>query len=347
MKKLMKKMMSVLCTLVMMTALFVPTTVMASEGPCWTKVKGQETWTYTDGQGTELVAKIQGNTLYIQGKGAIPSYSRDVLGNRPWHNKVIYSIIISDEVTSIGAEAFSNMVKLHDVTMPVSAFIEDSSAFAGAPKDCIFYFKGTNIVSRNIGNVPYNSVDSIVALMQKYNGVYQYHMDNYYMTTWVQNTVLPKIDKLSPVDAKSTYYNINYPIINYQSELNFVSPPPEYTMNTSIVSKQQGKAALEVFSIVLGENTYVTAYNMAVNNAKGIVKSTDTPLTYRITIPSAFQYPGRQFSLIQLGNGFVNILTDEDMDDGTLTFTTNYPSTVYALVYQDAVVKTAEVEIAQ
>lgn len=338
----MKKLMSMICALAMIMVLLVPTKVMAAEGPCWTKVDGQEAWTYTDGQGTELIAKIQGNTLYIQGKGEIPSYSRDMLGNRPWNNKVIYSIIISDEVTSIGAEAFSNMAKLHDVTMPVSAFLEDVSAFAGAPKECIFYFKGTNIVSRNIGNVPYNSVDSIAAFMQKNNGVYQYHMDNYYMTSWVQNTVLPKIEKLSPKDANSTYYNVNYPIINYESKLSFVSPKPDYTMNTSIVSKQQGKTALEIFALVLGDHTYVAAYNMAVNNAKGIVKSTDTALTYQMTIPAAYQYPGRQFSLIQLGNGVVNMLADEDMDDGTFTFTTDYPSTVYALVYKDVPVLTPE-----
>lgn len=33
----------------------------------------------------------------------------------------------------------------------------------------------------------------------------------------------------------------------------------------------------------------------------------------------------------------VNILTDEDFDDTTVTFTTDYPSTVYALVYKDMV----------
>ena len=338
----MKKLMSMICALAMMIVLLVPTKVMAAEGPCWTKVNGQEAWTYTDGQGTELIAKIQNYTLYIQGKGEIPSYSRDALGNRPWNNKLIYSIVISDEVTSIGAEAFSNMAKLYDVTMPVSAFLEDTSVFAGAPQDCIFYFKGTNIVSRNIGNVPYNSLDSIVAFMQKNNGVYRYRMDNYYMTSWVQNTVLPKIVDLSPSDAKSTYYNADYPIINYDSKLSFVSPKPEYLMNTSIVSKQQGKTALEIFNLVLGENTYVTAYNMTVNNAKGIVKSTDVALTYQMTIPAAYQYPGRQFSLIQLGNGVVNILTDEDVDDSTLTFTTDYPSAVYALVYKDVPVLTSE-----
>lgn len=334
----MKKFISMLCALIMVITLTIPCKVNAAEGPVWTRIPGKEAWTYTDEQGTELKAVIQANILYIQGKGAIPSYSKDMLGDRPWHNKGVYSIVISDEVTSIGAEAFTNMPQLHDVTMPVSAFLEDTSVFAGSPADCIFTFKGTNIVSRNIGNVPYNSLDSIVAFMQKNNGTYYYRFDNYYMISWVQNTVLPKIENLVPSDARTTYYNPNYPVIDYKSELQFVSLKPEYSMSTSIVSKQQGKAALEVFSIVLGDNTYVTAYNMAVSNAKGIIKNTETPLTYKMTIPATFQYPGRQFSLIQLGNGVVNILTDEDLDDSTVTFTTDYPSTVYALVYKDATI---------
>ena len=55
-----------------------------------------------------------------------------------------------------------------------------------------------------------------------------------------------------------------------------------------------------------------------------------------MTIPAALLYPGRQFSLIQLGDGVVNILADEDQNDTTLTFTTDYPSTVYALIYRDS-----------
>ena len=331
----MKKLMSLFCAMIMTVSLLVPTTAMAAQGPCWTKIDGQEAWTYTDGKDTNLLAKIQGNILYIQGTGAIPAYDREVLGNRPWHNKTIYEIQISEGITQIGAEAFSNFKDLHKVTMPVSVLLDEESAFAGAPEGCIFDFTGTNIVSYNIGNIPYNTLDSIASFMKLNNGKYQYHLANYYMTTWVQNTVAPKIQNLSPHDVLSTYYNVNYPIINYESELTFVSAKPDYTMSTSISSRQQGKAALEIFDLVLGDNTYATAYNMAVSNVKGIVKNTDMAITYQMTIPAAFQYPGRQFSLIQLGNGVVNILADEDMNDTTLTFTTDYPSTVYALVYKD------------
>ena len=343
----MKRIIGLLCAFVMAVIVAMPMNTMAAEGTVWVKVSGEEAWTYTDGQGTEILAKIMDKTLYIRGNGAIPAFEHWGLGNRPWHNKTIYKIVIEEGITSIGAHAFSDMKTLHEVTMPVSAFIEETTAFGNTPVDSIFYFKGTNIVSRNIGNVPYTSLDSIVAFMQKYNGTYTYRMDNYYMTTWVQNSVMPKIDRLSPVDANAQYYNPNYPIINTQSELSFVTPKTDYTMNASIVSKQQGKVALEIFSMVLGDKTYATAYNMSVHNWKGQIKYTEAPMTYKMTIPAAFQYPGRKFTLIQFGEGVVNFLEDEDMDDATLTFTTNYPSTVYALVYQDVIEAVPEVVVPQ
>ena len=343
----MKRIIGLLCAFVMAVIVAMPMNTMAAEGTVWVKVSGEEAWTYTDGQGTEILAKIMDKTLYIRGNGAIPAFEHWGLGNRPWHNKTIYKIVIEEGITSIGAHAFSDMKTLHEVTMPVSAFVEETTAFGNTPVDSIFYFKGTNIVSRNIGNVPYTSLDSIVAFMQKYNGTYTYRMDNYYMTTWVQNSVMPKIDRLSPVDANAQYYNPNYPIINTQSELSFVTPKTDYTMNASIVSKQQGKAALEIFSMVLGDKTYATAYNMSVHNWKGQIKYTEAPMTYKMTIPAAFQYPARKFTLIQFGEGVVNFLEDEDMDDTTLTFTTNYPSTVYALVYQDVIEAVPEVVVPQ
>lgn len=343
----MKRIISILCAIVMAVTIAMPVNANAAEGTGWIKVNGEEAWTYTDGQGTELLAKIMDNTLYVKGNGAIPAFEHWAMGNRPWHNKTIYKIVIEEGITSIGAHAFSDMKTLHEVTMPASAFIEETTAFGNIPVDSIFYFKGTNIVSRNIGNVPYTSLDSIVAFMQKYNGTHIYRMDNYYMTTWVQNSVMPKIDKLSPVDANSKYYNPNYPIINAQSEVSFVTPKTDYTMNVSIVSKQQGKLALEIFSIVLGDKTYATAYNMSVHNWKGEMKYTDAPITYKMTIPAAYQFPGRKFTLIQLGDGVVNFLEDEDVDETTLTFTTNYPSTVYGLVYQDTALVATEMATEQ
>ena len=104
------------------------------------------------------------------------------------------------------------------------------------------------------------------------------------------------------LDAFTTYSNPDFP-----SNLEFMSPRPDSGMYAHIQCKQQGKAALEVFSIVLGDATYAATYNMSVSGSSGMVTKTSTPLTCVMTIPTAFQYPGGQFSLIQLGNGVVNI----------------------------------------
>ncbi len=333
----MKKLLGIFIICALLTSLAVPSGVMASGNTTWNQESGAEIWHYTDGAETDLTARLQNNTLYIQGHGAIPEYDRDHLGNRPWHNRSIQSLVIDSGVTSIGAEAFSNMPRLYHVTMSAGTFIESPTAFAGAAKDCIFDITGTNITSHNIGNVPYTSLDSIAAFMQKYNGVYRYCLANYYMIDWVQSTVSPKIENVSPRDALTNYRNPNYPIPNYPSRLDFVSPKPDASMQAHIQCRQQGTAALETFSIVMGDATYAAAYNMSVFNSRGMVTRTATPMTYVMTIPAAFQYPGRQFSLIQLGNGTITILTDEDQNDATMTFTTDYPSTVYALIYQDTI----------
>jgi len=335
----MKKLLRILTVCTLIASLAIPSKVMAAANCTWIQESGKQVWHYTAEPETELTAKIQGNTLYIQGHGAIPDYDKDHLGNRPWHNKPIQSLVIADSITSIGAEAFSNMKNLHHVTMSAGTFIENPTAFAGATPECIFDITGTNIVSRNIGNVPYTSLDSIAAFMQNYNGTYHYQLANYYMINWVQSCVSPKIDHLAPQDALTTYSNPDYPIPNYPSRLEFASFKPDYSMHPHIQCQQQGTTALEIFSIVLDDATYAAAYNMSVSSSKGVVTKTDTPLTYIMTIPAAFQYPGRQFSLIQLGQGVVNILEDEDQNDTTLTFTTDSPSTTCALIYRDTILQ--------
>lgn len=333
----MKKLVGILMMCALVLSLMTPVQVMAADNSRWVKEAGRESWTYTDGQGTNLLARLEDDTLYIRGTGAVPSYDKDCLGNRPWHDKPVRTLIIDRGVTSIGAEAFSNLRDLRHVTMYVNTFIESPTAFGNDAGGCKFDIFGTDIVSRDVGNVPYNSLDSITAFMQRFNGYYNFTLANYYMINRVQNMAWPKIVNLAPQDALTTYTNLKYPIVDYKSSLEIISQKPEEEMYTYIYSKQQGPAALEVFSLVLGDATYVTAYNMAVTGSSGDIRRTDVPLTYVMTIPAAVQYPGRQFSLIQIQPGVVNILEDEDLSDATMTFTTDFPSTVYALVYRDTI----------
>lgn len=333
----MKKFISVLTMCALVLSLMMPMQAKAADNPRWEKEPDREGWTYTDGQGTNLLARIEDDTLYIRGTGVVPSYDKDCLGNRPWHDKAVRRLIIEKGVTSIGAEAFSNLRELRYVSMYVGTFIESPTAFGNEAGGCLFDFFGTDIVSRDVGNVPYNSLDSITAFMQRFNGYYNFTLANYYMIKRVQNMAWPEIVNVSPQDALSTYTNLKYPIVDYSSSLEIISQKPEEKMYTYIKSKPQGPAALEAFSLVLGDATYVTAYNMAITGESSDYSRTDVPLTYVMTIPPAVRYPGRQFSLIQIQPGAINILTDEDISDATLTFTTDFPSTVYALVYRDTI----------
>lgn len=320
---------------VLAAALFLmPAPVYAApENACWTKAA--DGWVLQDDEGTDLTARMRGNKLYIQGTGAVPSYTRDYLGNRPWHNQTVYEIEIGTGVTSIGAEAFSNFRNLSSVVMPVSVFIEDASAFGGANEGAYFYINGTDIVSRDIGRIPYTSYDSIVAFMERYNHNYRYRVANYYMILLAQSKTNGTLANISPSDALTTAYNAAYPYIDLGTAVSVVGGAAS-GMNASAVGRQQGTAALEVFSIVIGDNAYIGAYNITLEQNGRTVRKTGAPVSLVMTIPAAYRLPGRQFSLIQLGAGVVNILPDEDADDNTITFTTDYPSTTYALVYQEA-----------
>lgn len=335
-----KRLLSMLCAVTMVAALTVPATAMAAEEARWEKVPTKETWTYSDGQGTNLTVRFEENVLYVEGEGAVLAFSKEALGSRPWHNKNVFYMEIGEGITSIGAEAFSNLKNLRKVSMPVSVFIEDPSAFAGAWDECIFDFDGINIVSRDYQEVPYDSLDSIAVFMEKFNGEYRFELENYYMTTLLQSRVYPKVQNVTPEDALSKEYNPNYPIVDYTSTLSMVSAKPDYTMSTSVVVKEQGQEALEAISDTLADPfyadyTYGVMYNMSVNSVKGIYKRTNSELIYKMTIPEVLQKPGREFAVMQLCDGTIPVYADEDTDDTTFTFTTTKATATIALIYKD------------
>jgi hypothetical protein len=217
----------------------------------------------------------------------------------------------------------------------VSVFIEDPTAFGGESDECIFSISGMDIVSDNIGSVPYTSLDSIVNTMVACQYDYRFRLDNYYMIAMANKIAGGQIYNLAPIDATTKASNPDYPYIDCTATAVVTNAYGNDISGVDVKNRQQGKAALEVFSIVIGDMNYVTAYNISAYNIKGSVKKTSTPVQYTMTIPAAYQYPGRQFSLIQLGEGVVNILADEDDNDTTITFTTDYGTTSYALCYTD------------
>ena len=328
----MKRIVSMLCV-AMMLVLSLPMASNAAENATWTKVAYQK-WNYqNEADGTNLTVTFSSSehTLTVEGVGAIPSYTADAMGNRPWNKLPIWYIEIGNGVTSIGANAFSGYELLMKVEMSVSTFIEDPSAFWGACKNCRFVISGMDIQSRNIGTIPYTSLDSIVTFMSKYDGNYRYQLENYYMIGMAQNNTYPRIENIAPLIA-TTDANVNYPLINYKTQL--TSPMYPESAKLTMEGRRQGPLANEIFSLLIGDNTYVNAYNVSVYNS-GTVYKTDIPYMYTMTIPNAYKFPGRTFSLIQITNGACNVLADVDSSDDTVSFMTDTPTGVYALVYKD------------
>lgn len=332
----MKKIISLLCCLVM---LCMPLTVMASESTAtWTKIANNQ-WNYQNlNTGTDITATVNGGTLHISGVGEIPSYTSDTLVDRPWHRITIFEVVIDDGITVIGANSFADFKYLSRVTLPASAFIEDASAFAGASNNAYFMFEGMNFAKKYIGTIPYTSAESISKFMKAYNGVYRYRVENLYVRELLQSYGTPKILNIAPQDAITKDTNPDYPVINYYTFMAIHNAASMPKTNVLVQNKQQGMAAMEAFSIMLGimdGYQYVSSYNVSVYDMNGMIQSTDEPHSYTMTIPAAYIFPNRTYAMIQIGNGVVNILPDEDDRDLTITFTTDYPSTAYALVYKD------------
>lgn len=326
----MRKILKMCLTLVVCVVLL-PMAAKAAGTKEWVRV-AENDWVLQDAEtGTDIEVKLTDNILYVKGKGAIPDYPKDSLGYRPWNGKTIYEIFIEKGITSVGAEAFSNLAEVNKVTLPSSIFIEDTTAFGGLHEGCPFYFYGTDIVSRNIGNIPYNNIDSILPTLQKYDNNYSFTFDNYYMVLMVQNGTSPKINNIAASDCYTQYYNPNFPLMSYDAEI-------LTTGDLTIAYRRQGEAALEAFSIMLGDKGYAGMYNIYTKSGKDAKNDyLQNPIQMTVKIPSMFVYPGRTFSLVQiLPGGIVQIVNDEDMDDNTLTFTTNYPITTYMLYYTDA-----------
>lgn len=312
-------------------------TEAAEDNAQWT-YNGGMTWVLQRDDGTDITVKLIDHVLHVQGNGAVPSYAPESLGARPWNtaNSTIYEILIYNGITSIGSRAFSDMNYLEKVTMPATVFLADGTVFAGAKTECRFNFLGTNMATELIGGkIPYTSLDSIVHFALANNGWYSFVFSNHYMKRMVDLKSGNKLVNVIAMDDYDTTTNASYPYIDTTTKVKKVAGDLHYLTAISTQNNIQGRNALEIFALVMGDNQYAAAYNVSLNLNDKVVKKTDTPVTYSMEIPNAYKFPNRQFSLIQLGAGTVNILPDEDLDENTITFTTDYPSTVYALVYQD------------
>ena len=148
----------------------------AEDNALWT-YDGGMAWSLKRDDGTDVTVKLIDHVLHVQGTGAVPSYSPDSLGARPWNtvNATIQEILVYNGITSIGSRAFSDMNFLETVTIPATVFLADGTVFDGAKEECRFQFLGTNMTTEMIGGkIPYTSLDSIVHFALANNGLYSF-----------------------------------------------------------------------------------------------------------------------------------------------------------------------------
>ena len=317
-----------------------------------------ETWTHPGGgwhylTGTDIKVKIENNTVSVYGTGALPDFDYYKLYERPWNGTKVENVFIDKTITSIGKYAFYNMQDLKRISMYKSTFITDVTCFDKIAYKPIYRILEAPLSTEMIGTIPYTSLDSFLAVAQSnYNGA-SYIFDTPDKAREFQNSTNPTITNVyyaketvkdesgsvfSPWEWLESYGNggVATPICKF-------SP---LTPNTSYILSAQrrypGKECYKVYAAFIGDYKYAAPFSVTVAqmvNGNGKMEDkkledTKTPYSYILTIPAEFRQPGRQFRLIGIGKGEVYIYDDEDKDNDTITFTTQKPSTAYALVYK-------------
>lgn len=319
-------------------------------------------WHYLEG--TDISVGIDHTTAYIFGTGELPDFDYWKLYERPWANINVESVYIADTITSIGKYAFYDLPKLRHIDMYTSTFIKDETCFDKISYKPIYRLHNKEVSTEMIGTIPYTSLDSIKAIAQtNYNGA-SWVLDTPERVREFQNSTNPTIpnvyyatekvkrlpDEVTDIAPKD---DVPWANIETYSNGNVVTPicrlspeTPDASLIVSAQKKYQGRACLEAYAAFIEDYTFAATFNVAVNkNARVVTRSydiivenkvvqTENELKYILTIPQEFRLPGRSFRLLGIGDGVVNIYDDLDLDDSTITFATNTPSTAYALVYK-------------
>lgn len=317
-----------------------------------------ETWTHPGGgwhylTGTDIKVEIKGNAVYIHGTGALPDFDYYKLYERPWNGTKVESVSIDQTITYVGKYAFYNMQDLKYISMYKSTFIKDITCFEKIAYKPIYRIFEAPLATEMIGKIPYTSLDSILAVAQSnYNGA-SYILDTPAKAREFQNSTNPTITNVynakeivkdeegnehSPWESPEVWGNGNVatPICKFSP----LTPNSSYILSAQ--RRYPGKACYEVYAAFIGDYTYAAPFSVVVAKRVNVnskwedvkIEDTKTPYTYILTIPEEFRQPLRQFRLIGIGKGEVYFYDDEDTDNNTITFTTQKPSTAYALVYK-------------
>ena len=316
-----------------------------------------QAWTTFDNgvmviNGTMVTVRMSYDTLYIEGTGAIPDYTLETLTSRPWNNLSFKKVYIAEGITDIGSYAFYGKSNITYVTMPSTTFIKDGTVFNGLSSDTIFRVVGTGTAYKQFNTVLYSSIESIAA-----NTPVPYFsgekcaiiMDNAAMAQRMREQAYPYLKYVygaddvnaSWKDKTDMTYGAKFP------SLATMEAKDKTTVFDTIIAqiRPQGTQYMDTISYFLDGYTYLRAYNMTLTTGSKYeaIKYTKDYRQYELKLSKADQVPYRQYRLIQiLPTGHVLYLEDLDNNVETVTFSTFYPSTTYALVYKDTYIGPAD-----
>ncbi len=310
-----------------------PVSTVEAAGETW--INNGDGWHYL--QGTDIKVRMADNMIRISGTGEIPDCDYWELYKRPWHTTGCEYLMIDDTITSIGKYAFYGVKSIKHVIMDSKTFIKDTTSFAGISYMPIFRINGKQVRTEMIGTIPYTSMDSIQAFAQINSMGACYILDDKNTAVEFQTSVNPSIwnvywatDENAPwLDVNS---NGNGGVATPILRLSDSNPNPSYRVAAQ--RRYPGMACYEAYAAFIGDYTLATTYSMVVEKNGKYVERTNNPLQYTLTIPQNYRQVGRNFRLLAIGYGVVNVYDDLDNNPDTITFETDTPTTAYALVYK-------------
>lgn len=320
--------------------------LLVSIFPVTVKAEGAPTWVpLGDGwhqlEGTDVKVEVKPGTVHVTGTGALPNYGYWDLKKRPWATNECEAVTIDGSITSIGAYNFFDLPKLKYINISSTTFITDYTSFYKNDQRPIFRIGGSAVTTEMIGTIPYTSMDSIKAIAQSnYTGA-AYVLDSNALASAFQGSTNPTLryvysaeDGRAPWNDLVTYGNGD----EYTSICKLAPNQKNPVCTVRGMKRYQGKACYQAFATAIGDYTFGATFDVVVtaNDAnKTKISRTNTPLQYVLTVPEEFVKSGRSFKLMAIGEGQVLLYDDQDADGKTVTFTTDYPSTAYALVYKN------------
>ncbi|MDD3205094.1 MAG: hypothetical protein PHS74_05070 [Lachnospiraceae bacterium] len=331
-----------LCLMVLLLLGLFPMKAQAESNGYWESLGGGRYQL----NGTEVIAEITPGVLHITGSGMIPDYKVQDLNKRPWHTSSIEALRIDAGVTSVGAFAFSHMPDLKYITICTTTFVRNWTSFCVIKEKPVFRVQNTGVTTEMIGSIPYTSYDSLKSMGElNSEGGATFVFDDHAKASDFQASTNPTIrnvfaatdsvNNTVPWTDLNTYGNGH--VFYSECSVSNTTPNRDYIVTGGRWS--QGREFYVATAAFIGDYTLANTYKITVSSWSSgkVVEKTNKNYQYVLKIPEGLQKQGRQFRLLGVNETPGQMSWFEDLDNmgQTITFSTNYPSTSYALVYKD------------